>query len=279
MVCVDSGKWLAFKRFRLRSPRQDRLGVSVSRFGRVLLNRMNPLRETSRIATTQLSSSLEQKLPTCWNYASGGLAAMKRASSFGFALVLVSALLALDAPLALGNKGALATIAGSVRDSKGSPLAGAVISLLKDGANEVIKQTRTGADGRFSTKVSPGRYGIRAIAAGFNEVVFTSVEVRASQELVYRFNLERAGSGKTLPERRRDRDDVRWTLRAAQSRRSIFQIQEGEDGDIKAIDATEEAANDQSAPASDATASAVDQSEAGKRTRTQGVVETYFAAN
>jgi hypothetical protein len=204
---------------------------------------------------------------------------MKKVLSFGFALVVVSALLALDTPLAFGNKAALATIAGSVRDSKGSPLAGAVISLLKDGANEVIKQTRTGADGRFTTKVSPGRYGIRAIAEGFNEVVFTSVEVRASQELVYRFNLERAGSGKTLPELRRDRDDVRWTLRAAQSRRSIFQIQEGEDEDLKAIAAAEEAANDQSAPASDATASAVDQSETSRKTRTQGVVETYFASN
>jgi hypothetical protein len=237
------------------------------------------LRESSQIASTQFSSSLERKLPTCRNYASGGLAAMKKALSFGFALVVVSALLALDAPSALGNKGALATITGSVRDSKGSPLAGAVISLLKDGAHEVIKQARTGADGRFSTKVSPGRYGIRAMAEGFNEVVFTSVEVRASQELVYRFNLERAGSGKTLPELRRDRDDVRWTLRAAQSRRSIFQIQEGEDEDIKAIAAAEEAASDQSAPASDAIASAVDQSEADRRTRTQGVVETYFASN
>src|ERR1700730_15363751 len=82
-----------------------------------------PLRETSQIAPTQLSSSLERKLPTCWDYASGGLAAMKKGLSFGFSLVVVSALLALDAPLAFGNNGALGTIAGSVRDSKGSPLA------------------------------------------------------------------------------------------------------------------------------------------------------------
>jgi len=49
----------------------------------------------------------------------------------------------------------------------------------------------------------------------FNEVVFSAVEVRASQELIYRFNLEPLGSGKTLVEQRRDRDDVRWTLRSA----------------------------------------------------------------
>ena len=237
------------------------------------------LRESSQIAPTQLSSSLEQKLPTCRKCASGGLAAMKKVSSLGFALVVVSALLALDAPLTLGNKGTLATIAGSVRDSKGKPLAGAVISLLKDGVPEVVKQARTGADGRFSTKVLPGRYGIRAIAEGFNEVVFTSVEVRASQELVYRFNLERVGSGKTLPEQRRDRDDVRWTLRAAQSRRSIFQVQEGEDEDIRAIAAADEAANDQNPVASEAIDSDVDKWEASKKTRTQGVVETYYASN
>src|SRR6266542_5263002 len=81
---------------------------------------------------------------------------------------------------------------------------------------------------------SPERYGIRAIAAGFNEGVFSSVEVRASQELVYRFNLEPIGSGKTLPERRKDREDVKWTLRSAQTRRSIFQAQEGQDADIQA---------------------------------------------
>jgi hypothetical protein len=202
---------------------------------------------------------------------------MKRVLSLGFALAVVSALFALDAPLALGNKGTLATIAGSVKDSKGNPLAGAVISLLKDGANEVIKETRTGADGRFSTKVSPGRYGLRAMAAGFNEVVFASVEVRASQELVYRFNLERSGSGKTLPERRRDRDDVRWTLRAAQSRRSIFQVQEGEDEDMKAIVAAEEAVNDQ--VEAEAIASGADKSDTIKRARTQGVLETYFASD
>jgi hypothetical protein len=200
---------------------------------------------------------------------------MKRVSSLGFALVMVASVLSFDAPLAFGNRGTLATITGSVRDSKGNPLAGAVVSLL-NGAQKVIKQTRAGADGSFSTRVPPGRYGIRAIAEGFSEVVFSSVEVRASQELVYRFNLERAGSGKTLPELRRDRDDVKWTLRSAQSRRSIFQVRDGEDKDIKAI---EEAADDRIASTSDAADSNTDKSDVAKRTRTQGVVETYFANN
>src|SRR6266542_1648451 len=149
-------------------------------------------------------------------------------------LVAFSAGVSLQVPTANASKGNLATITGAVLDNKGNPVAGALISLLRDGASKVIKQTRSDASGRFTTRISPGRYGIRAIAAGFNEVVFTSVEVHASEELVYRFNLEPVGSGKTLPERRKDREDVKWTLRSAQTRRSIFQAQEGEDADIQA---------------------------------------------
>jgi Carboxypeptidase regulatory-like domain len=203
---------------------------------------------------------------------------MKTASSLGLALALASLCMALDASVALGNKGPLATIAGSVKDSKGTPLPGAVISLIKEGAKEAVKQTVTKADGSFSTKILPGRYGIRAIATGFSEVVFDKVDVRASQELIYRFNLEPAGSGKTLPERRRDRDDVRWTLRSAQGRRSIFQVQEGEDETVKAVVAAEEAAASQSASGTDA-GDPEPNSEHGKPGRTQGVVESYFAAN
>ena len=153
----------------------------------------------------------------------------------GLFLVVFSAGVYLPAQAATANestsKGNLATITGAVLDDKGNPVTGALISLLKDGAKKVIKETRSDGAGRFSTRISPGRYGLRAIASGFNEVVFTSIEVRASQELVYRFNLEPIGSGKTLPEQRKDREDVKWSLRSTHTRRSIFQAQEGEDGD------------------------------------------------
>lgn len=198
---------------------------------------------------------------------------MKRVLSLGLTLVVSLALLALNAPAAFGRKGALATIAGSVRDSKGNPLSGAVISLLKEGASAVVKQVRTGPDGGFAAKISPGRYGIRAIAEGFNEVLFSSVEVRASQELIYRFNLEPIGSGRTLPERRKDRDDVRWRLRSTQSRRSIFQIQEGEDENINATVAAADAASEAVSSADDFAAP-----DPGDRKQTQVVIENYFAS-
>jgi Carboxypeptidase regulatory-like domain len=200
---------------------------------------------------------------------------MKRVFSLVVA-VLVFSSLALAEPVPGGGKGTLATITGSVSDSKGEPVAGALVSLLKDGVNEVAKQIKTDASGHFSLKIAPGRYGIRAIAQGFNEVVFSSVEVRASQELIYRFNLEPSGSGKTLPEQRKDRNDVKWTLRSAHTRRSIFQVQEDEAEDIKAVVAEAPATNE--ATAETAPAEEADVKVSTFEGRPQGIVETYFAS-
>ncbi len=196
-------------------------------------------------------------------------------------LVAFSAGVGLQVPTANASKGNLATITGAVLDNKGNPVSGALISLLRDGASKVIKQTRSDATGRFTTRISPGRYGIRAIAAGFNEVIFSSVEVRASQELVYRFNLEPIGSGKTLPERRKDREDVKWTLRSAQTRRSIFQAQEGQDGDIQAALGQTNPEPEASGDAAVSDSSEINPAASNENTHrsVQGVLETYFAGN
>ncbi|MBC8031901.1 MAG: carboxypeptidase regulatory-like domain-containing protein [Pyrinomonadaceae bacterium] len=176
------------------------------------------------------------------------------------------------------SRGNLATITGAVLDNKGKPVTGAVISLLRDGASKVIKQTRSDAAGRFTTRISPGRYGLRAIASGFNEVLFSSIEVRASQELVYRFNLEPVGAGKTLPEQRKDRDDVKWSLRSTHTRRSIFQAQDGEDDDIQAVLGSDSPAADDSVTAA-AAEEATQIVRVDSQRRMQGVVETYFAGS
>jgi hypothetical protein len=191
-------------------------------------------------------------------------------------MVSLSAALCLQAPYASASRASLGTITGAVVDHRGNPLSGAFISVLKDGGSRIVKETRSDAAGRFSTRISPGRYVIRAIAEGFNSVVFSSVEVRPSQELVYRFNLEPVGSGKTLPERRRDREDVKWTLRSAQTRRSIFQAQEGEDRDIQAALGIEPGSGSDS---STTDTESVPDFERDSQRRMRGVVETYFASN
>ncbi|HKP47826.1 MAG TPA: carboxypeptidase regulatory-like domain-containing protein [Pyrinomonadaceae bacterium] len=193
-------------------------------------------------------------------------------------LCLISIFLACygDSAAVSAKTGSLATVSGAVVDSKGNPLSGALISLIKEGTSKVVKETRSDINGRFAARILPGRYGIHAIAKGFNEVVFSSVEVRPSQELVYRFNLEPIGSGKTLVEQRRDRDDVRWTLRSAHTRRSIFQAQEGDDSDIQAVIAEESAKT--SSPTDDiGEPPAIEATTDRSSKHVQGVIETYFA--
>jgi hypothetical protein len=206
----------------------------------------------------------------------------------GLILLALSVLCTASAPQVYGSSGsgngsrALGTITGSVRDSQGNPLAGAVITLLKEGASAIVKETRSAADGSFHARIAPGRYSVRAIADGFNEALFNSVQVRASDEVVYHFNLERVGQGCTAPEKRRDRDNVRWRIMATQSRRSILQEQQGEDEDLKrvlgiideAAEADEALTNQESATALNS-----ENSEGKHLPRMQGVVETYAAAS
>jgi hypothetical protein len=199
---------------------------------------------------------------------------MKRAFGFGLSLIALVSFISSDA-LAASSKKSLATITGTVLDNRGNPLQGALVSLVREGV-KTVKEARTDRNGNFVAKVLPGRYGIKAIANGFSEVVFTSVDVKAQQELVYRFNLEPVGYGNTLPERRHDSNDVKWTLRSAQTRRSVFQVQEGEDASIKAATETEAQATPmESAPEISTEASSSSES----RSKTHGVLESYFANN
>src|ERR1051326_3587116 len=189
----------------------------------------------------------------------------------GFSLSLLALISFTAGSIEAGSSSKLATISGIVTDNKGNPLAGALVSLLREGAvKQTVKHTLTDRQGKFIAKVTPGRYGIKAIATGFNEVAFNAVDVQASQELVYKFNLEPVGYGNTLPERRRDRDDVKWTLRSAQTRRSIFQVQEGEDPTVRAV-ADAEAATE--------TAPAAQADYAKASSQIHGVIENYFATN
>ena len=188
------------------------------------------------------------------------------------------------------RRSSLGTITGTVLDSRGKPLAGALVTVLRDGVNEVVKQTRSGADGSFVTRVTPGRYLIRALAEGFNPATFTSVNVSSSSELVYRFNLQPAGEGNTTPERRADRNDPKFKIRASHSRRSVFNVDEEEEAatvargdEVASTPAADETGAGEGVEFEDATiyvGGAVDaDSRARKRTRTQGFLETYYAAS
>lgn len=206
---------------------------------------------------------------------------MRKALQLSLTLLALFALTAALAPCVLAaggssNSRSLATVTGSVRDNKGNPLAGAVVSLIKEGAERIVKETRSAPDGSFTTRISAGRYSVRAVADGFSEVLFPSAQINPSEQLVYRFNLEPVGQGRTAPERRNDRDSVKWRLRSANSRRSIFQASDGEDETINAVIESEEAAN---VDGIDVAVTPTEAEENHKTVRTQGVVETYAAAS
>ena len=137
---------------------------------------------------------------------------MKTVFRFSTPLVVLAVVLSLTAAAQAKGVRGLATITGTVRDNKGLPLAGAVIQLIREGANQLVKQTYTAADGSFSARIPAGRYSLKAMADGFGDVLFSSVQVSPSAEIAYRFNLEPAHSGRTLVDQRRDRDNVKWGL-------------------------------------------------------------------
>lgn len=192
---------------------------------------------------------------------------MRKVFRFLSPLTVIAVVLTLGAPAMCKTPRGLATISGSVRDNKGAPLAGALIELIREGANQIVKQTRSAADGSFSAKIPAGRYSLRAIASGFSEVLFTSVQVSPAAEIAYRFNLEPANSSRTLVNQRGDKDNVKWTLRSAQSRRSIFQANEGDDATVDAVEQKTDDVSETNEPKTDQRG----------HVRLQGVAENYFA--
>jgi hypothetical protein len=178
------------------------------------------------------------------------------------------------------RRSGLGTISGTVLDRQGNPVSGALVKILRDGFNEVVKETKSASDGAFSARVTPGRYLIRALADGFTPATFSSVQVSPASELVYRFNLQPVGEGRTTPERRPDRDDPKFRIRAAQARRSIFNAGDAEDETVRQVldemAAEEQADADAGTEDGLAVAGASEEKRSG-RTRTQGYVETFFA--
>lgn len=166
------------------------------------------------------------------------------------------------------KRAALGTIKGIVRDDQGKPISEAIVALFYLGTSKLFKQVRSSSDGRFLTKVMPGKYTLLAVAQGFNASL-SEVQVGQSAEVDYGFKLERVGSGNTLPEKRIDRKSSKWMVRAAQNQRSIYQANEGESPieENKALARQDIQEN----------LRFVEDEEPDRKRDGQSVVETYFA--
>lgn len=124
--------------------------------------------------------------------------------------------------------GGFGVIKGKVLDKAGIPIKDATVAIFRSGTSSLLKQVRSAADGTYVAKIVPGKYSVLAVAEGFNPVSLSDVEVRRFTELNFGFKLERAGSGRTLPEKRLDRNNPKWNIRASQTARSIYQNREGD---------------------------------------------------
>jgi Carboxypeptidase regulatory-like domain len=169
------------------------------------------------------------------------------------------------------NQSGLGTIKGIVRDETGKPISDAMVAVFRVGTSKLLKQVRSAADGSFLARIMPGTYTVLAVAQGFNPVTVTEVQVNRSAELTYGFKLERAGSGNTLPEKRADRNSSKWAIRAAQTRRSIYQNREGEN-QINETTVAENKTVEESVGVSD-------EDETETRRKGQTVVETFVAGS
>ena len=115
-------------------------------------------------------------------------------------------------------------IKGVVKDKRGKPISKATVAIFKLGTTKLLKQVTATKTGRFLAKVVPGTYSVLAVAQGFNPVSLARVRVKRNNDFVYGFRLERAGSGRTLSDKRADKSSSKWGIRS--SRRSIYQADE-----------------------------------------------------
>jgi Carboxypeptidase regulatory-like domain len=120
----------------------------------------------------------------------------------------------------------LATVRGVVLDEQGNAISNTVVAIFRVGTSKLVKQIKAAADGSFLLKALPGTYTILAVAEGFNPQTLSVIQLTGSSPSTYGFKLEKNNSGKTLADRTPDRNNSKWKIRAAQSRRSIYQALE-----------------------------------------------------
>jgi hypothetical protein len=155
----------------------------------------------------------------------------------------------------------LGVITGYVRDEGGNPIADATVAIFRAGTSKLLKQVASAANGKFTAKIVPGTYSVLAVAQGFNPVTIPNVEVGQAAQLEYGFRLQRAGSGNTLPERRVDRNNPKWSVRSAAITRSIYQNNQ----DSKAV--------------IDETAGVADENNASSARKFKGLAATYYSSS
>ncbi len=134
-------------------------------------------------------------------------------------------------PLIVEASNSLAFIAGTVKDDKGVPVAGALVALLEpQPRGKEVTSVRTDSFGKFSAGVVPGVYRLRATAEGFSSLL-TRVRLERPVRMNFDFALKRTD---TLVQKRGDSKDYRWIARSVP--RHAMNLKESEIEPEPAID-------------------------------------------
>ena len=103
---------------------------------------------------------------------------------------LFLAFLGVGAASLWGQAGTTGSLAGSVLNSTGAPIAGATVRLMNDATGQA-QNAVSGADGRYEfPTLAPGNYGVRFSAGGFKTAQLPSVVVDISEGSVVDATLE-----------------------------------------------------------------------------------------
>ncbi|HQR38476.1 MAG TPA: TonB-dependent receptor [Blastocatellia bacterium] len=154
----------------------------------------------------------------------------------GAKLLVVSLTIALVAiQCQTAQAASFGVLRGVVRDQYGLPLVGATVAIFdaKSKADKPVRDTLTNETGEFAAQIAPGRYLLRAVAAGFSSFE-ARARVAANQETVLdSIALRRAN---TLADRARieSKDPYRQVVRT--SRGHVFHLDQTDDDETRDLD-------------------------------------------
>jgi Carboxypeptidase regulatory-like domain len=171
--------------------------------------------------------------------------------------LILFALLAFRAVVSQETLGAVnGTLTGVIKDSRGMPMAGALVVLLEGRFNpKVLSRVTTDGEGKFEVRdLFPGWYSLKVSAASYIPLIETGIKIAAgkmsSLNLMLESLYERTGLGSGNEKGSAPDEDIESVLRTASSTRPILRILDSPSGEEPAIQADMEAHAESSARSS-----------------------------
>ncbi len=155
---------------------------------------------------------------------------MKRARCMTSVTVAVGLLALLLSPGFLQGAGSLAVIAGSVHDSGGVPVVGALVIVAASSPSMAQRMTFTDSRGGFSIpNLFGGEYSVKVTMPRFLTALKSGIQVNAGSSAFLTVNLQNALDIVRRVVDKNKFDDMVWTLRSSRSTQPILRLASGHD--------------------------------------------------